>query len=94
MKNRISITIGIFTLFIFFGIFLLNEKPSIQNEGFPSNQKIKKQPVILSDSLGSSMKIDSLMIDSIIIPQQQSSQKIDIKMLKKYIYHHKRPFVV
>ena len=96
MKTNISVRF-IFAIFIvlFTGQFIA------QYKSFPIEPRpyfTKPQPAILKKKLPFPtilpMLKDSVHADSVPLHQEQSIKKIDIRILKRSLYLHRKPFVV
>lgn len=95
MKTNISIRFLISTFLLLGTLFVLALYNPFEVESTPN---IKPQPVFFKkhSPFPSLQPIanDSIVSDSISRPQEQSIKKLDIKILKRSLYLHRKPLIV
>lgn len=91
MKTRIStriFMIGIISLLAIYAVFIQTPISNSAQKIVPAAQIIKHRLPTLAPSI-----IDTLSKDT-LLHQEQTIKKLDIKMYKRSMYMHRKPFVV
>lgn len=95
MKTNISMRFLISTVLLLVTLYVMALYNPYEVESIPNT---KPQPVFFKKhlpfpSINSTAK-DSISSDSTPRPQEQSIKKLDIKILKRSLYLHRKPLIV